>query len=108
MSHNYANVNLDVGVAYDSDIDKVEKIINDVGVELSEDEEWKDRIYEPIEFLRVDSFGDSAVNIKALGKVMPGEQWAAAGEYRRRLKKAFEKNGIQIPFPQRVVHSVRS
>lgn len=105
MSHNYANVNLDVGVAYDTNIDKVEKIINDVGTAMAEEEEWRDRILEPIEFLRVDSFGDSAVNIKALGKVQPGEQWATAGEFRRRLKQAFEKNDIHIPFPHRVIHT---
>lgn len=107
MSHNYANVNLDIGVAYDSDVDKVEKIINDVGASMAEDEDWKDIILEPIEYLRLDSFGDSSVNIKALGKVQPGEQWAVAGEYRRRLKKAFEKNGIEIPFPQRVIHQAK-
>lgn len=108
MSHEYANVNLDVGVAYDSDIDKVEKIINDVGAELFADSDFEEKFLEPIEFLRVDSFGDSSVNIKALGKVKPAEQWAIAGEYRRRLKKAFDKNGIEIPFPQRVIRQVKS
>lgn len=108
MSHEYANVNLDVGVAYDSDIDKVEKIINDVGAELFADSDFEEKFLEPIEFLRVDSFGDSSVNIKALGKVKPAEQWAIAGEYRRRLKKAFDKGGIEIPFPQRVIRQVKS
>lgn len=108
MSHEYANVNLDIGVAYDSDVDKVEKIINEVGNELFEDRDFEDRFLEPIQFLRVDSFGDSAVNIKALGKVRPAEQWGIAGEFRRRLKKAFEKAGIEIPFPQRVIHQAKS
>ncbi len=104
MSQNHANVNLDVGVAYHSDIDEVERVVNEVGTSMSSDQKWQDLIIEPIQFLRVDSFGDSSVKVKALGKVLPGEQWTVAGEYRRRLKKAFEKQNIEIPFPQRVIH----
>lgn len=107
MSHNFANVNLDIGVAYESDIDKVETVINKVGNDMTKDEKWSKVIYEPVQFLRVDSFGDSSVNIKALGKVRPGEQWDVAGEFRRRIKKAFEQNKIEIPLPQRVITQVK-
>ncbi len=101
---NYANVNVDIGVAYESDVDVVEKVINEVGKQMATDEAWKARIIEPIAFLRVDGFEDSAVRIKALGKVEPAAQWDVAGEFRRRIKKAFEKNGVTIPFPQVVIH----
>lgn len=104
LSIGFANVNVDVGVSYDADVDKVESIINHIGEDMSKDEKWAESILEPIQFLRVDSFGDARVNIKALGKVRPGMQWDVAGEYRRRLKKAFYKNGIEIPFQQVVVH----
>lgn len=100
----YANVNVDLRVAYESDVDAVERVINEVGNKLAEDETWKEDIFEPIQFLRVDGFEDSAVRIKALGKVRPAKQWDIAGEFRRRTKKAFEKNGIVIPFNQVVVH----
>lgn len=106
-SFGYANVNVDVGISYDSDVDKVEKVMNEVGHEMSKDTVWSPHIFEPIQFFRVDGFEDSAVRIKALGKVEPAMQWELAGEYRRRLKKAFEKNGIEIPFPQRVIHTVK-
>jgi small-conductance mechanosensitive channel len=100
----YANVNIDIGVSYESDIDKVEKVMNKVGEDLASDKEWEDKIVEPIKFLRVDRFDASAITIKALGKVKPASQWPVAGEYRRRLKKAFEQNNISIPLPQMVVH----
>lgn len=100
----YANVNVDIGVAYESDIDVVERVINKVGKAIANDETWKSHIIEPIAFLRVDGFEDSAVRIKALGKVEPAKQWDVAGEFRRRIKKAFEENGVTIPFPQVVVH----
>lgn len=103
LSFHYANVNVDIGVAYESNIDHVEKTINKVGLAMAEDEKLKELIIEPIQFLRVDGFEDSAVRIKALGKVLPAEQWTVAGEFRRRLITAFEKEGITIPFPQVVV-----
>lgn len=105
-SFGYANVNIDVRVAYDNDVDQVEKIMNQVGEDMAKDKKWSPHIFEPIQFFRVDGFEDSAVRIKALGKVEPAMQWELAGEYRRRIKKAFEKNSIEIPFPQRVVHTI--
>lgn len=104
MTLEFSGAVIDISVSYDTDINEVEKIINEVGKELAVDPKWEERILEPITFLRLDSFGDSSVNLKALGKVMPLEQWNVAGEYRRRLKKAFEVHHIEIPFPQRVVH----
>jgi len=92
----YANVNIDVDVALDTDIDKVQRVLNEVGVALSEDAEWKDSIVDPITFLRLDSFEGGTLSIKALGKVEPSMQWAVAGEFRRRLVKAFAKNHIAI------------
>ena len=96
-SMGFANVNLDVRVSYDTDIDKVIKVINRIGKNMAQEEKWKDIIKTPVEFLRVDSFGESAVNIKALGEVTPGEQWGVAGEFRRRLLVEFAKEGIEIP-----------
>lgn len=101
----WSNVNMNINVDYDSDINKIEKIINDVGQELADDEEWSIHIVEPVSYLRVDNFAESSVTVKALGRVEAGQQWAVAGAFRDRLKKAFEKEGIVIPFPQRVVHT---
>lgn len=108
MTMEYSNINLDVGVGYDSDIEKVEKIINAVGSEMSKDEVWGEDILEAPTFLRVDNFGDSSVDVKVMGKTKPSRQWAVTGELRRRIKAAFDKEGIEIPFPQRVVHQTKT
>ncbi len=107
MSFVFSNVNLNIGVSYDADIDKVIKVINAVGKDIAQDATWHEFISEPIAFLRVDSFDDSAVKVKCIGKVAPGKQWDVAGEFRHRIKDAFDKNGIEIPYPQRVVHSAK-
>lgn len=104
MTMEFANVNIDIGVSYDSDVDQVEQVINEVGVQLASDTEWKESIIEAPAFVRVDSFDDSAIIIKILGKTTADQRWAVSGELRRRLKAAFDENGITIPFPQMVVH----
>jgi moderate conductance mechanosensitive channel len=55
--------------------------------------------------LRVDEFAESSIIMKILGETMALEQWNVSGELRKRLKIAFDANGIEIPFPQRVVHN---
>lgn len=104
LSFQYANVNVDVSVAYESDIDDVEKVMNQVGKELAKDEKWAKHIVEPIQFFRVDGFEDSGIRVKALGVVEPAMQWDIAGEFRRRILKAFNQHYITIPYPQIVVH----
>jgi small conductance mechanosensitive channel len=100
----FSRVNMNIGVSYDADIEKVKEVINRVGKKLSEDEEFKDKITDPIKYVRIDSFGDSSVSLKILGETKPLAQWEVAGEMRMRIKKEFDKEGIEIPFPQMVVH----
>ncbi|MEX2340809.1 MAG: mechanosensitive ion channel family protein [Candidatus Paceibacterota bacterium] len=104
LSKGFSRVNLDIGVAYDSDLDHVIEVVNRVGKELSEDPKWSEHILKAPEFLRVDDFADSAIIIKILGDTTPIMQWDVTGELRKRLKIAFDKEGITIPFPQVVVH----
>lgn len=104
MTMEFANVNLDVGVGYSSDLDQVEQVIEKVGQELAEDAAWKDKIIEAPKLLRVNDFADSAIIVKIIGKTVPMEQWAVTGELRKRLKIAFDKNQIEIPFNQVVIH----
>ena len=105
LSKDMSRVNLNVGIAYDSDLEKVISVVNEVGNELAQDPAWKDQITKAPQFLRVDDFADSAIMIKILGETKPIKQWDVTGELRKRLKLAFDKNDIEIPFPQRVVHT---
>lgn len=98
-TRHFARVNLNVSVAYGTNLDHAIKVINRVGRELAEDEAWSDRIIKTPEVLRVDKFGDSGIEIKILGDVKPMEQWAVMGELRLRLKKAFDAENIEIPWP---------
>ena len=95
----WSRVNMNVSVGYGEDLDRVIKVINRVGKEMAEDPKWSGRILKAPEVLRVDEFGDSGIVIKILGDTKPLEQWDVMGELRLRLKKVFDKEGIEIPWP---------
>ena len=107
LSKYYSRVNLNIGIAYNSDLEKVIKVVNKVGNDLAKDPQWKDLVVKAPQFLRVDDFADSAIIIKILGETKPIKQWDVTGELRKRLKIAFDKEAIEIPFPQRVIHQVK-
>ena len=104
MTKNWSGMVFDIGVAYKEDTDNVVEVIQQVAEELRAEPDFNNKILEPIEIFGVDGFGDSAVIIKARFKTKPIEQWAVGREYRRRLKKAFDEQGIEIPFPHRTVY----
>ena len=108
LSKFFARVNLNIGISYNTKLEKVIKVVNKVGKELAEDPKWKDVIKKPPQFLRIDEFADSAIIIKILGETKPLKQWDVTGELRKRIKIAFDKEGIEIPFPQMVVHRKKS
>jgi len=93
----FSRINLNISVAYDTDLDHAMSVINRVGQEMAADEKWPSA-------LRVDNLGDSGIDIKILGDVKPIEQWAVMGELRLRLKKAFDAEGIEIPWPHTKIY----
>lgn len=107
LSKGYARVNLNIGISYGADLEHVIAVVNRVGEELAADPVWTNMIIKAPQFLRVDSFADSSVIIKIVGDTKPIKQWDVTGELRKRLKITFDKEGIEIPFPQRVVHQVK-
>ncbi|MEK7460333.1 MAG: mechanosensitive ion channel family protein [Patescibacteria group bacterium] len=104
LSKQFSRVNFNVGVSYKSDLDKVIAVINQTGKELFEDVFWKEQMITAPAFFRIEDFGESAIIIKILGDTKPLKQFDVASELRKRIKVAFEKEGIEIPLPQRVTH----
>lgn len=100
LSKGYSRVNINFGIAYESDVDAAIALVNRVGIELAEDERFKDIIMVAPACLGVDELGDSSIVLKIVGDTQPAEQWGVAREMRRRLKYACDEVGISIPFPQ--------
>jgi len=100
----YSRVNLNISVAYGEDLDRVIKVINRVCKEMAGDPEWNTDFITTPQVLRVDNLGDSGIDIKILGDTKPIRQWAVTGELRLRLKRTFDAEGIEIPWPHTKVY----
>lgn len=104
MTKKYSRISFNISVGYNENLKKVMDKINEVCRETAEDEELKDRFITVPSAIRVDNLGDSGIDIRIMGDVKPGQQWAMTGELRLRLKNAFDEAGIEIPWPHTKVY----
>ena len=108
MTHGWSQVKMEIGVGYDEDIERVSQVILKAATEICQRPEWKDKVLADPEVPGLQSFGDSSLNIRLVVKTQPGVQWGLARALRKRIKERFDEEGIEIPFPQRVIHHVHS
>jgi small-conductance mechanosensitive channel len=95
----WSRVNLNISVSYGTDLDRATAVINRVCKEMAQEPEWAPLIIKTPQVLRVDNLGDSGIDLKILGDTKPIRQWDVMGEIRKRVKKAFDEEGIEIPWP---------
>jgi small conductance mechanosensitive channel len=104
LTKDFAYYVVDVGVAYKEDTDAVVEVLKSVGADLAADSVYGPSVLEPLEVLGVDAFDESQVTIKIRIKTIPLKQWEVGRELRRRIKKAFDARGIEIPFPHMSIY----
>ena len=104
MTKEWSAMVFDIGVAYKEDVDQVMRIMAEVDEELRGSEGFGPLILSPMEIFGVDAFGASEVVIKGRIRTKPIQQWSVGREYRRLLKLAFDREGIEIPFPHRTIY----
>jgi small conductance mechanosensitive channel len=104
FTRGYSRVNLNISVAYGENLDHVIEVINAVCDEMAKEPKWKADFVTTPKVLRVDNLGDSGIDIKILGDTKPSRQWDVMGELRLRLKKTFDREGIEIPWPHTKVY----
>jgi moderate conductance mechanosensitive channel len=99
MTKAWSRAVLHVGVAYREDADHVMDVLRDILADFQQDPEWGPLLLEEPVVPGIESFGESSVNIRVMAKTLPLKQWDVARELRRRIKKRFDHDGIEIPFP---------
>jgi small conductance mechanosensitive channel len=104
MTREKSRANIDIEVAYKEDLERVIAILNRIGEDMYNDPALRPLMNEPLKVLRVDAFRDSGITIKVLGETKPIQQWTIMGEFRLRVKRVFDQEGIEIPFPHRTIY----
>ncbi|HET7617307.1 MAG TPA: mechanosensitive ion channel family protein [Vicinamibacterales bacterium] len=103
-SREFAFAVVELPTPYPENTDRVMDLLREIGAGLERDERFAPSILAPLEIAGVEAFADSDVKIKMRMKTVPLKQWEIARELRRRIKEEFDRNGIDIPLPQMVVH----
>ena len=102
-SQNWARAVIDVGVSYAEDLGKVQRVLREVSRDLWVDDEFKGQIIEEPEVTGVEALAADSVTLRVLIKTLPLKQWAIAREMRQRIKARLDYEGIEMPYPQRIV-----
>ena len=104
MTKDFSYALMDIGVAYREDTDVVSNVIREVAQDIADDPDWGWKLLEPLDMMGVESLGDSAVVIRCRVKTKPILQFGVQREFNRRIKKRFDLEGIEIPFPHTTVY----
>ncbi len=102
-THGWSQVKLDIGVAYEADLEQVMQSLRETGESLHRDPRFGSMIIDPPEVLGIESFGDSQVIVRVIAKTRPEMQMDVAREFRKRIRESFRRLGIEAPYPHRVV-----
>jgi small conductance mechanosensitive channel len=108
FTQSYAQVVIDVGIAYHESVDAVLEVFDDELRRFAADPEWSGHVIDEPVVLGVQELGDSSVTIRGFIKVAPDQRWLVRREFFRRIKNRFDAESIEIPFPQRTVHIARA
>lgn len=104
MTNDWSAYVFEIGVAYKEDTDRVTLVLQEIGEGMRKDEVFGPLILEPVEIMGVEKFGASEVVIKGRIRTRPIRQWLVGREFLRRVKYAFDAQGIEIPFPHRTIY----
>ena len=97
QSQNWARTVLDITVAYESDLDQVQQLLQEEATAMYEDEEYHDIIIEAPEVWGVERFDKDGAVVRVVLKTAPLQQWPVARALRQRIKARFDAAGIRIP-----------
>lgn len=99
----FAQVVVDVGISYDSDVDTALGVVHDEALRMYREEAWSSKILQEPEILGVNELGDSSVVLRLVLRTDPDARWPAKREFLRRVKNRLDAEGIEIPFPHRTI-----
>jgi len=104
LTQEWSRMILDVGVAYETDVDQAIEVLHGVLERFQAREDVQAMLLgEPMEIWGVNDLGDSSIAIRVVAKTVPGQQWALGRLFRQVVKRELDSAGIEMPYPQRTV-----
>ncbi|GAB3470738.1 mechanosensitive ion channel family protein [Kineococcus endophyticus] len=102
QSQGWARAVVDVSVAYGENLARAQEVLQRLADHLVEEEEWKPLVLDKPEVWGVEQMTTDGIVLRLVVKTAPLQQWAVQRELRRRIKAAFDAEGIEFPLAQRV------
>lgn len=91
---------VEVDISYEEDLERAIDILNKISEDVKKE---CDYVVEGPTVLGITNFGETGIKLRIIAKTLPMKQWDAEYELRKRIKKAFMEEGIEIPYPKRVI-----
>ena len=104
FTRSWSRAVVEVSVAYSTNVDHAIAVLQDEAGRFVADAVWQARLEGAPDVLGVEQLGENGVTIRALLRTVPGAQWEVGREFRRRIKNRLDREGIEMSYPQRVVH----
>lgn len=107
LSREWMRAIVEVGIAYETDLAKGLRVLQEVGDRFAADHEEFVYRGDAAQAQGVQAFADSSVTLRLILRIdasKTSEKWPLEREMRRRIKEAFDREGVEIPFPRRVVY----
>lgn len=108
LTKDWSRINFTVEVAHEADVDRAIELVKQTAEQLQRDSVWGERVLEPADVLGVNNIAHTGIEIVIWIRTQPGQQWAVAREFRRRLKLTFDAEGILIGAPKQLLSFANS
>ena len=103
VTRGWSRALVDIGVAYEENLDRVVTVLEDVAETISSDPDYGSQLLERPQVLGPLSLGDWAIIVRVMVKTQAGKQWGVALELRKRILAACDREGITLPYPRQEV-----
>ena len=104
-SKNWARVFIDVRIPYEEDIDRAEALLNELVAEITHEDSYVEAVRGEASVLSITQLAESWVTLKILLMTAAGQQWAISRDLRKRIVRAFNREGIRFAYPQSIVRT---
>jgi small-conductance mechanosensitive channel len=98
LTKDFAYFVCNVAISYSEDVDRVAAVLREVGDDLYDDAEYRPFVLDKLEFLGIDKMSELGIVLQARIKTLPRQQWKIGREFNRRMKLAFDRAGVEMPY----------